>query len=83
MHAASMKWRALQRRRETREAVFRATLERAPPEEQPQLEEALEALQAAQSLEVCNHFSCHGIEAESQPQAQEALHALPAAHCWR
>ena len=53
VHSASLKWRALQRRRETRAAVYRATLERAPQDEKPALEEALDSLLSAQSLEVC------------------------------
>lgn len=52
VHSASLKWRALQRRRETRAAVYRATLERAPQDDKPALEEALDSLLSAQSLEV-------------------------------
>jgi len=52
VYATSLRWRALQRRRETRAAVFRASLEKAPPAEAGPLQEALDALLAAQTLEV-------------------------------
>lgn len=58
MFTASLRWRALQRRRETRAAVFREALDKAPPAEAAPLQEALDALLAAQSLEVFNLLAC-------------------------
>ncbi len=51
VYDASLRWRALQRRREAREVRYRESLGAAPAEDQEALREALDALLAADSLE--------------------------------
>ena len=52
VHSFSLKWRALQRRREVRRAAFQEALAEAIDDDKAATQECLDALEAAQSPEV-------------------------------
>ena len=59
VHSFSLKWRALQRRREVRHAAFQAALAAAADEERAAIQECLDALATAQTFEVHPLTSSH------------------------
>ena len=52
VHSFSLKWRALQRRREVRRAAFQEALAEAIDDDKAAIQECLNALEASQSPEV-------------------------------
>lgn len=54
VHNYSLKWRAMQRRCEVRHAAFEESLAEAIEDDKPAIQACLDALDEAQSFEVCS-----------------------------
>lgn len=73
VHSFSLKWRALQRRREVRRAAFQEALAEAIDDDKAAIQECLDALEAAQSPEVRFHGRLSALLQCLAPKIQHSI----------
>ena len=75
VHHYSLKWRAMQRRREVRHSAFEEALAEAIDDDKPAIQACLDALEAAQSFEVRTHDNHESTFLDCTPLADSLLSA--------